>query len=64
MDNIQTHLNTIEQWNKELVPVSKKDIVHELHKRTKPIFQTLLTVIQQQEQRISILEKKLNICTT
>lgn len=60
MDNIQTHLNAIEQWNKELVPVSKKDIVHELYSRTKPIFTTLLTLLRQQERRISILEEKID----
>lgn len=60
MEKIQTHLNTIEEWKTELVQVSKKDIVNELAKRCTPIFQTLLETIQQQEQRISILEEKLN----
>jgi streptomycin 6-kinase len=60
MEKIQSHLNTIEQWKTELVQVSKQDIVNELYRRCTPIFQTLLKTIQQQEQRISILEEKLN----
>lgn len=64
MEKIETHLNTIEQWKTELVQLSRQDIIHELDRRVSPIFQTLLTVIQEQEQRISKLEEKLNICTT
>jgi len=60
MEKIQTHLNTIEAWKTELVSLSKQDIVHELDRRTTPIFSTLLKTIQQQEQRISILEEKIS----
>ena len=60
MEEIETHLNTIEKWKTEPVPVSKKDIVEELYKRTTPIFKSLLTTIQQQEQRISKLEEKIH----
>ena len=60
MEEIETHLNTIEKWKTEPVPVSKKDIVEKLYKRTTPIFRSLLTTIQQQEQRISKLEEKIH----
>ena len=60
MEEIETHLNTIEKWKTESVPLSKKDIVEELYKRTTPIFKSLLTTIQQQEQRISKLEEKIH----
>jgi len=60
MEEIEMHLNTIEKWKTESVPVSKKDIVEELYKRTTPIFRSLLTIIQQQEQRISNLEGKID----
>lgn len=60
MEKVQSHLNTIEQWKTDSVQVSKQDIVNELYRRCTPIFQTLLETIQQQEQRILILEEKTN----
>lgn len=64
MAEIEAHLNTIQNWKTELVQVSKQDIVRELSSRTTPIFTTLLQTIQQQQERITTLEGKLNICTT
>jgi len=64
MAEIEAHLNTIQNWKTELVQVSKQDIVRELARRTTPIFTTLLQTIQQQQERITKLEEKLNICTT
>jgi len=64
MAEIEAHLNTVQNWKTELVQVSKQDIVRELASRTTPIFTTLLQTIQQQQERITKLEEKLNICTT